>query len=152
MAETIVMVTSDRSSNSGNGSNASISAGICWNMSNVNVNLMTEIVMVQVLILAVATNNSSSPTLHTLPARGVRRGVGIFNTLRPWTTVPTVCPQIHHHATQLPKPYPIATNFLKALELWELRKAKHDLPGISQPGLLTYVVGAVACSTTTTAD
>ena len=39
--------------------------------------------------------------------------------------------------TQLPEHYLIATNLLKALELWELWKAKHDLPGIPQPGQLT---------------
>ena len=44
------------------------------------------------------------------------------------------CPQSHHHANQLPKSYQIATNPLKALELWELRKAKPDIPGTSQLG------------------
>ena len=46
------------------------------------------------------------------------------------------CPPIHHPANKLPEPYIIATNPLKALELWELWRVKSDLPGISQPGLL----------------
>ena len=61
------------------------------------------------------------------------------------------CPQtVHHPATQLPELYLIATNSHKALELWERWKAKPDLPGSLQPGQPTKVVGAAACSKTTT--
>ena len=42
---------------------------------------------------------------ETLPARGVVRGLRTSNSLQPQTTVLTVCPQIQHPATQLPKPY-----------------------------------------------
>ena len=54
--------------------------------------------------------HSSRLTSKTLPARGVGRSLRIPNSLQPQTTVPRVCTRIHHHATQLPKPYPIATN------------------------------------------
>ena len=44
------------------------------------------------------------------------------------------CPRTHNPTAQLPEPCLIETNFLKTLELWELWKAKPDLPGISHPG------------------
>ena len=96
-----------------------------------------------------ATDTNSGPTFKTLPERGVEHGLRTSNSLRPQTTLPTICALTHHHATHLAEPYLIATKSIKALELW---KAKLDLPGISQPGKRTYVAGAVACSTTTTTE
>ena len=40
------------------------------------------------------------------------------------------CTRIHHPAVQLHESYLISTNLLKALQLWELLKAKPNLPGI----------------------
>ena len=90
-------------------------------------------------------NNNSCSTSKMLPARGVGHGLWTSNSLQPQTTVPAVCPLIHHHpATQT---IPDCGQPIKALALWELWKARPGLPGISQPGQLTYAVGAVACST-----
>ena len=86
---------------------------------------------------------NNSPTSKMLPARGVVRGLMTSNGLQRQTTESTVCPQTHQPATRLPKPYLIATNTLKALELWSLRKAKPDLPWISQPETLTKTISAV---------
>ena len=44
------------------------------------------------------------------------------------------CRRINHPTSRLNEPYLATINALKALEL---RKAKHDLPGISQAGKLT---------------
>ena len=85
-------------------------------------------------------------TVKTLPARGVESGLRTSDSLRPQTTVSMVCPLIHHPATQT---LPDCDQQFKALELWELWKAKPDPPGISQPGQLTKAVGTVASSTTT---
>ena len=76
-------------------------------------------------LLPLLNHYSSSPTLKISLSRSVRRSLRTSNSLRPQTTVPTVCPRVRHHATQLPEHYLIATNLFKAFELWELCKAKH---------------------------
>ena len=70
------------------------------------------------------------PTSKMLPARLVGSGLWTSDSLRPQTSVSTVCPRIHHPEVHLHE-------LLKALELWKLWKAKPDLPGISQPDQLT---------------
>ena len=79
------------------------------------------------------SSSRNNPTSKMLPARGDGRDIRTSNSLRSQTTVPTVCPRIHHPATNLPKPHSIATNPLKAMVLWELWKGKPDLLGMSQP-------------------
>ena len=59
------------------------------------------------------------------------------------------CSSIHNLAIQLPEPYLIATNLLKALVMLGLWKAKPGHPRISQLAQLGETVSAAACSTTT---
>ena len=71
-----------------------------------------------------------APTSMTLPARGVGRGLGTSNSLRPQTTVPTVCPRIHRPATKLSR----------------------ILPDFDQPPQCLGVVGAVEGKTLSSRD
>ena len=64
----------------------------------------------------------STTVSKTLPAAGVGGGLCTLNSLRLQTTVPMVCPRIHIHASQLPKPYLIATNPSKPLSCGSCRK------------------------------
>ena len=78
-----------------------------------------------------------SPTSKMFRATDVVRGLRTSRSLQPQKTVPSSLPRNHQPVFQLPEPYQIVFNPLKALETLELWKAKTDLPGNLQPGQLT---------------
>ena len=70
----------------------------------------SKMVIAVAMLLKVPTASYSSsinnsPTSKTLPTRDVERDLRTSNSLRLQTTVTTVCPRIHHPATQLPEAY-----------------------------------------------